>query len=542
MKRLGRGRNDRGRAGVLTVGGAEQGYFARPEISSLRTKAVKGGGVNVVSAMISFAIQTVGVIVLGRLLKPGDFGVVTMVTAFTVLLMNFGFNGFTEYIIQRKSLDEKELTSIFWLHALISLGMMAGFAALGPALAGFYNEPAIGPIVAVMSAGILAQMLSTVQFAILKRKMEFGKLAVNNILAGGLSSVLAVVMALKGFGHWAVVWRQLSSVAFATIGVWLICPWRPGVPRGLGNAIPGLKYALRLYGAFTVTYVSKSLDKILLGRFYGSDVLGNYDRAYYLSSMPFEQIATPLSSVGLATLSRLKDDTERYSSYYKKALCTLAFIGVFASVLLTVSGRDFVRVLLGPNWSRAGSVAAAFGPGVGALILYSTTAWVHLSLGKPERWLRFNIVFLAVIAGLLAVTARWGPVFVAAAFSGAYIFLLVPSLWYAGRPIDQPLAPLVKGIAPYFGAGLLTCVILLGLSTVWAPTAMPFQALPVAVRIVVSGVLSGLLYTGFVVMLSRSLDPVKDFLSSIQILLSRDKPDPSEASGPPMHGRSGVRE
>ncbi len=500
-----------------------QDFFEEQKFISLKTKAIKSGGVSIVAQMISLAIHMLGVIILARMLQPRDFGLVTMVTAFYLLLMNFGINGFTEFIIQKKTISHMELSTIFWLHAFISSLLMLGFIGAAPILAAFYNEPEIKRIAMVMSFGIIAQMLSTHHLALLKRKMEFVKLAVNRVMAGVISLVIAVVMAQKGFGYWAVVARQLSHVVLIGIGSWVMCPWRPGLPGKFQSVVGSLKYALHVYGNFILGYFSRNLDKILLGRFYGSKVLGNYDRAYHLTSTPTGQLVTPLHSVGLATLSRLIDTPDRYIRYYTKALCMLSFVGVWASLVLTLSGKDIIFLLLGHGWERAGIVVMAFGPGIGAMILYSTYSWIHLSLAKPDRWLRWSLVSLGFTVAFLFASAPFGPVYIAGAYSISYYVLLAPAIWYAGRPIGLKVIPIGKAIGPYFVSGAASFSILFAGTEFFTVTSSFIETLSPVLRLSIMVSSSIIIYTALVVAFHRSFDPVKDLFNFVRTFIQRDK-------------------
>ena len=188
-------------------------YFNNTEVKNLKNKAIKGAGVSIGAQVLSFFIRTTGIIILARLLEPRDFGLVTMVATIYFLLMNFGANGFTEYIIQKKEIDHTEISTIFWLHALISFIITIGFISSAPIIAMFYKEPEINAITFVMSLGIMMSMLSTYNLAILKRKMNFGTIALFRIITTFLSVFFAIIMALNGFGYWAVVTRQLAETA-----------------------------------------------------------------------------------------------------------------------------------------------------------------------------------------------------------------------------------------------------------------------------------------------------------------------------------------
>jgi PST family polysaccharide transporter len=496
--------------------------FETPTHPNLKTKALKGGGSSIIAEIILFATHMAGVVILGRLLQPREFGLVTMVTAFYLLLMNFGFNGFTEYIIQKKEITQIELSNLFWLHVLISILLTFGLIGLAPIIAAFYKEPAIELIATVMAFGIIAQTMSTHPLALLQRRMEFTKVAANRVLSGVMSVTLAVFMALYGLGYWAVVARQLSAVVLMGIGAWVLCRWRPSLPGKLRVVSRGSIYALHVYGNFALDYLTRNLDKILLGRLHGSILLGAYDRGYHVSSMPAAKLVTPLHNVGLATLSKLRDNPNRYSRYYTNALCVLAFIGVFASVVLTLSGRDLIYVLLGPGWEQAGSVVIAFGPGIGAMIIYRTYSWLHLSLAKPDRWLRWSFFSLAFTAAFLFISAPRGPVFVAGAYSISYYLLLAPAIWYAGKPVGLKVVPIVKALAPYFGSGVVTCITWLILIRKCEVITNIMQGFGQLLRICIVITTTAVMYTSLVVILHRNFRPIRQLLSFFETLIRRD--------------------
>ncbi len=320
----------------------------------LKTKAVKSAGINIAAQGVAFVAHTVGVIFLARLLTPKDFGLVAMVTAFSLWFMNFGVNGFTEFIIQKEQISKKEVNAIFWSHVLLSLLLAFGFSGFGFFLVDFYLEPALWGIAVAMSTSFILYALFTSHFALLKREMKFGAIAIVQLVAMILSIILSITAAFGGMGYWAVVIRQLTVPVVTVLAAWFLCPWRPGRPAYFSTAIPGLKYAVKVYSNFSIGYLTRSIDKVLLGKFYGSELLGNYDRAYHLSSMPAGQLLTPLHSVALATLSRLQNDKERFLVYYTKAVSMVAFLGTIAAICLTLSAKDLIPLLLGPEWVDAG--------------------------------------------------------------------------------------------------------------------------------------------------------------------------------------------
>jgi len=487
----------------------------------LKYKAVKGAGINVITHFINFLFHAAGVIILARLLTPKDFGLVAMVTAFSLLPMNFGINGLTEYIMQKKTIGTQEINSILWLHLFVAITLSVCFIIFGFFLVNFYTEPALSGIAAAMAICIILSAVSTTPRALLRRDMKFTSIAIGDLSAGILSIVFAIAAAIGGMSYWAIVVRQLSGYFVQVIVAWMLCPWRPSRPRGIKQAVPGLKYALKVYAIFSIGYLTHNIDKVLLGRFHGSTVLGTYDRAYYLSSLPAGQLLAPLNSVGLATLSRLRDDKERFSVYYTKAVSMVSFLGVIASVVLMLSAKDLVPLLLGPGWTETGLILMAFSPGIAAVLVSGTTPWLHLSLGRPGRWLRWNLFSMSITVTAFIIAAPYGALAMAITYSAIRYLLMLPGFWYAGRPIGLSIATLLRCIWPYFIAGLSASLIWLYLPIFWPTFNDILTSLSPLSRVIITVCIAPLLYLPMVIILQRSFVSIRESISLLKLFLSR---------------------
>ena len=501
-------------------------YFESESLKhGIKNKAIKSGGIMLLSRTANLAIGMAGTIILARLLTPKDFGLVTMVTAFSLLLFNVGFNGFTEAIIQKKGITHQQVSTIFWIGMAISTGLAILFSVCSPLLARFYHEPRLIRICMVFSVGFVFSALATEHLALIMRNMKFHKIMVNEITAAVISVSIAIWMATKGFGYWAIVVRQVSVPIIGAACAWLQCPWRPGLPKRDPEIRPMLKFALNTFGYFTVDYFGRNLDKILLGWRWGSQQLGYYDRAYQLFVMPVNQLTAPLSGVALATLSRLHDDAERYRAYYTKSIATLAFIGFLVSAIMTVTGQDIILFLLGPQWHFAGRIFSALGPAIGITLLNGTIGWLHLSQGNPSRYFKwgiaaFGFTALAIIAGL-----RFGALGVALAYSSAFYILIWPGIWFAGKPMGIHIGHIWKAIWRFIFAALLG-----GLSTWWVVNKISYihilmAHIHVLLRILLTAGLCTILYSGSIIILYGGMAPILDIWRTLKIMMPGQKND-----------------
>jgi len=497
-----------------------ESYFDTEHLKSgLKGKAMRGAGATIFANMFSFAVHIFSTVILARLLTPNDFGLIAMVTAFSLLLQNFGVNGFTEAIIQREDLNHRITSTLFWTNAAISAGLTLAFILMAPVIVWFYHEPHLYQITIGIALSIIAGGMTVVHMGILRRNMQFYLTSGISMIAAAISLCTAIIMAWMGMGYWALIVNTVLQPLITAVCSWMFCGWRPGKPGEIKEILPILKFALHTYGNFTLNYFSRNIDKLLTGWRFGAQALGYYKKAYDLFALPANQLIHPISNVALAALSRLTGDTAQYHRYYLNALAIIAFVGMPLSAVLTLSGYDIILLVLGPQWTRAGEVFCYFGTSIGIMLIYGTQGWLHLSLGRPDRWFRWGIFECIVITCFFIGGLQFGIEGVAIAYSLTFYLLAGPCLWYAGKPVKLKLSSLFSVIWRYFTASLLAGVISFGLLYKIDVIALAFKNIHVFFRILLASLLCTLLYLIFVVFLYQSFSPIKNFFSTAYQML-----------------------
>lgn len=474
----------------------------------LRRRAVRGAGVTLFSGGMGLAIQVVSTVILARLLTPADFGVVAMVTTFSLLFANIGFNGLTEAIIQREDIGHNLASTLFWINLALGALLTVGFAAAGSLLARFYHEPRVREVTVGISLTIFFTSASVVHLALLKRAMRFSVVSINEVSARILAVVVSVVLALTGHGYWALVAGAVAMPLSTSVGAFILCHWLPGLPRRVEGTASALRFALHTYGNFTVNYFSRNTDNLLVGWRFSAQSLGFYKKAYDLFALSASQLVTSLTVVVIAALSRLDKNTAQYRRYLLGALEVMAFLGMGLAAGLTLAGRDLIRLLLGPGWEPAGRIFTFFGPGIGVMILYHTHGWIHLSIGRADRWLRWAIVEFVVTFFLFLVGLPWGPIGIAVAWTASFWMLTIPALWYAGKPIGLSITSVSSMVWRYVVAsvfaGSLTYLFVRSIPLITGASG----ATGAMLRVVTVFALLGFLYPAAVVLLHGGAAPL----------------------------------
>src|SRR5216684_5111054 len=162
----------------------------------LRRFAIRGAAATVSAAALSLALRVVPTVVLARLLTPADFGVVAMVTTFSLLLMSFSFS---EAVIQLEEMNRAQASNVFWITCAIGLILTIGFAASGPLLARFFRNPLVTRVAVVTSVAIFISAVATIHSALLRRAMRFSAISVNDVVALAVYTAVGILLALRGW-------------------------------------------------------------------------------------------------------------------------------------------------------------------------------------------------------------------------------------------------------------------------------------------------------------------------------------------------------
>lgn len=473
----------------------------------------------------SFVMQLAATVVLARLLTPNDFGVVTMVTTFSLLLCSFGLNGFSEVILQHDDVTHSLASNLFWINVAGSIFLTIGFAGFGPVMAHFYHDPLVKNVTEGMSLTIVASSLSVVHLALLNRATRFTAVAANTAVARAVSVLVSIVLALGGSGYWALVAGYIAQQLSTSIGAWIMCRWTPSLPHRAPGTAAAAKFAMHVYSRFSFSYFTGNTDNLLVGWRYGAPALGFYKKAFDLFYLPANQLVSPMGAVAIATLSRFRRDRVYYQRHLLAGMSFLAFLGMGIGADFTLVGRDMIRLLLGPAWEESGRIFTFFGPGIGVMLLYNTHGWIHLSAGRPDRWFRWGVIEFLFTIGLFVIALPWGPSGIALAWTVSFFVLMLPAFWYAGKPIGFGVAPVLAVIWKFFVASAVaggSAELLIRAVPMFASTAGPIGAFG---RFAWDSLLFFALYLIAVVALHRGLAPISQTIRLIKELRPERSPD-----------------
>jgi O-antigen/teichoic acid export membrane protein len=427
---------------------------------NLRRQAISGVGWSGAATVSRTGLQLLVFIILARILSPSEFGLMGMLIVFVNFAALFSELGFASALVQRKEIEERHRSSIFWLNIMIGIGLTVIIVSSAPLIAGFYREPALVSIAMVVAINFTTGSFKVVQTALLQRDMRFKRLALINITSVTISGVISIAMAIQGFGVWSLVAQLLVQTGVEALIMFFLSDWRPRILFDVWAIRELLAFSANLTGFRVFNYWVRNADNLLVGRFVGTYELGLYSQAYNLLLLP-RQLTTVFSTVMFPLFSRIQDDQQRIKKILLRTHRVIAFITVPLMSGLMMVATPFVMTVFGEKWSGMIPLLQAFCL-VAVKQPVSTMSWVFQSQGRTDLQFRWAVFSGVVTITFFVVGVRWGVTGVAVAY-----VLRSYLLWYHAVSIPGKLIGLKFGEYIRNLSGVLVIALVMVLS-VWA--------------------------------------------------------------------------
>ena len=484
----------------------------------VKRMALRGGLAKLVGQGGNFTLRLAFMVVVARLLKPEDFGLVAMVTVITAILDLFASAGLSAATVQKSTINNEQISTLFWIN--ICFGVMLGILCvlIAPAIVAFYHEPRLFWVTIVLGAGFLFSSAGVQHLALLQRRLRYATLAAIEFSCQLISLSIGVAVAVAGYGYWALVAAAVSLPAMMTFSVWVAAAWIPGRPRrdvGIGSL---LHFGGTLTINGVVSYMTYNFDKFILGRVWGAGPLGYYGVASQLINIPTSNLNAALGGVLFSALSRLQDDAVRFKSYFLKGYALNISITLPITIFSAAFAEDVVFVVLGPKWAAAVAIFRLLTPTVVFFGVVNPVGWLLWSSGRHVRSLKISLVIAVLVSTACLIGLPYGPKGVAIGFSSVMTFWLIPHIvWCLHGTTIKALDLLRAASRPLLSA--VTAAMIAYVAHVYLSSLSPFF------RLALEGAVMMIVYAAMLLFVMGQ----KDFYRELFKAIGNPSSMPSEA-------------
>jgi len=352
-------------------------------------------------------------IVLARILLPKDFGDLAIISALVNYLGLFVQSGLSTAIIQKKELDEMDVSTLLTASLFIALIVYVLLFILSPSIASFYSSNVLIWPLRVLSLNLFFNSVCSIQTAIYSRGMNFKKLFFRSVIAVPISGTVGILMALNNMGIWALVCQSLLNsvivVIFMSCDKGMVVKLRFSLKR----AKKLYSFSIKILLTSMITGLHDMIRTIVIGKRYLPSELAYYDKAYTYSGYITQITNQSISSVLLPTFSRSQSDFHQIKIIARKSIGLSSFVMFPILVGFASVAKPFVLLILTDKWAKSIPLLMIFCflriPGC----LNSVDKQVFYALGKSGINLIYEIIFCGMNIITLFFTVSHGVTYIA---------------------------------------------------------------------------------------------------------------------------------
>lgn len=365
------------------------------------------------STIVLALTQILRLSILARFLEKSDFGIVAILTLILGLTFTFSDIGFSVAVMHKRDLSRNEFSSLYWLQLLFFFIIYLIVISFSNLISSFYEAPEIVPLLPLALADLLFQGVGKLYDTLLLKEFQFKTIAVRNIVTSFLSLILAVILAVKGYGVLSLVLSTLFQSA--SLNIWNFLVGQKQIPIRLycsPKPIWGLvKIGAYQTGTQILDYVAAKLDVLIIGKILGMESLGIYNLAKEIVMKEIIFTNTIANKVALPYFSLMQADKMKIRNNYCKLLNIISLPNFLFSTLLCVLSVHLVSILYGQGYEDVAPVMSILAIWAMVSCVGNPVGNVVVSLGRTDLSFRYTIVRFLIYLPITYIACSLGLIF-----------------------------------------------------------------------------------------------------------------------------------
>lgn len=369
--------------------------------------------------------------VLARYLDKADFGLIAIVTFILGFIELFNEMGLASAILHRKNISTEEYSSLYWLNLAVSLFLYAFLWIITPAISGFYGESLLQILIPLVGLNIIFSGLGR-QFRVIdQKKLLFKPMSLINIFAATISVILAIYLAVEGYGIYALVYASIAQggLANALFVIFGLQKQKIDFHFKFQDTKPFLGIGLYQLGGQVVNYFNRDLDILIIGKFFSAEILGGYSLAKQLVYKPTQIINPILTQIASPSLALFQDNIDSLKKNYLKLLHIVwsinfwVYLGLlfFAPIAVDILyGNEYGDIVILVQILCGYMMLRSIGNPIGSLVI---------ATGRTDLDFYWNLAALLIVPGFIFIGAQFNIVYVTLFNLLSMVVLFIPA-WY----------------------------------------------------------------------------------------------------------------
>lgn len=455
--------------------------------NNLKQQTKKGLYWSFFNQFANYGMQFCVGIVMARLLSPSDYGITALPGVFLAIAAVFQDSGMAGALIRKPEIEEKDYSTLFLYSIGMGILMYAALFFASPYIASYFETPVLIPLVRVTALTFLWGPITTVQYVILKRKLDFKTPTKISIATKIFSAIVGITMAYMGYGLWAlVISGVLSGFLNLILIVWAV-RWYPRTGWSNESFKYLWGYGNKMLASSLLETAYSNITPLFVAKYYSPADLGVYNRARNYAIMPSQNVTGVIQNVTFPVLSKMQDDDESLARNYRRMLKTTAFVVFPLMMILAGLARPLIITMITAKWEACIILLQLL---CFSLMWYPIHS-INLNLlqvkGRTDLFFRLEVIKKIIGLSILVVTLPLGLVVFCIGGIISSLVCLAVNTYYTGKLINVGYLKQMRDLFPI----LLLSLVLFGVILVINQFISNYL-----LQILVGGTIGSLVYLG----------------------------------------------
>jgi len=299
----------------------------------------------------------ISAVAIARLLTPDQIGVFSIamsLVGFAHVMRDFGIS---QYLIQLKIINREALRAAFSAALCTSWSVALALVLIAPLAAKFYRQNGIGEVFLVLALSFALLPFAANSLSLLRRDMQFERIAVVQIANGLISTIVTLVLAWRGHGFLSMAWGAVAGNVSNLALLWFFRPDLILVAPGR----KGLAQVFRFGGQASVAAAAQQLaasgPDLVFGRSLSVEAVAQFNRA----SSPLAMISTKINEISLQVFgpafARGLREGQSAKDLLHRSICVHSGLQIALLSILSLVSGPMILFLFGGQWQPAAQLA-----------------------------------------------------------------------------------------------------------------------------------------------------------------------------------------
>lgn len=431
-------------------------------MESLKEKTAKGLFWGALNSGTMQLLNLVFGIVLAKQLSPGDYGIVGVLTIFSLIAGNLQSSGFTQGLTNIKQPTANDYNAVFWFNVIVSAVIYIILFFSAPLIAWYFHTPELTTLSRFVFLGFFISAFGIAHNAYMFKNIMAKERTVTGFVSLVLSGLCGIMLACNGMAYWSLAWQSVLFVSIQNICRYYYTykKWHPSLHIDFSPIKKMFSFSVKILVTSIINTINSNVLTFIIGHKFPMAAVGNFTQANKWNTMAYSTITGTIEQVAQPVLAQITDDNEREKRVFRKLMRFTAFFSFPALFGLSLVSREFILLTIGDKWAECIPMLQVLCIG-GAFFAFNTMyQQLAISSGRSDIYMWCNIVQIVLQIALVLLSCSYGIFFMVIAYTVFSILWLGVWQYQAYRIIGIRLREVLADTMPF----MLSAALVMGIT------------------------------------------------------------------------------